>query len=174
MYSNCEEVELLLNGRSLGSQPLPADASARVWQAPFEAGELAAMGKNGGREAARRALRTAGAAANIVLTTDEERLAARWDDFASVRATVTDAKGEPVPGATNQITFAIDGPGEIAAVDSADNASHEPFQSRERRAYQGECFALVKALPKGGEIRVTAAAAGLKGASVTIAVPVEK
>ena len=71
---------------------------------------------------------------------DEKQLAPGWDDLAVVRAIVTNAKGVPVPSATNLITFAIGGPGVIAAVDSADNASHEPFQSHERRAFQGECF----------------------------------
>ncbi|MGA2174246.1 MAG: glycoside hydrolase family 2 TIM barrel-domain containing protein [Verrucomicrobiota bacterium] len=174
VYSNCGDVELLLNGRSLGSRPLPADASPRTWQVPFQPGELTAIGKNNGRIVARQTLRTAGAPAKIVLTSDERQLAARWDDLACVRATVTDAKGVPVPGATNAITFALDGPGVIAAVDSADNSSHEPFQSQERRAYQGECFALVQALPNRGRIRVKASAANLKGASVTIAVPGEK
>ena len=174
VYGNCAGVELLLNGRSLGSRPLPADASPRVWQVPFQPGELVAIGKNNGQPVASHTLRTAGAPAKIVLTTDEKQLAAGWDDLAFVRATVTDANGVPVPGATNLITFAIGGPGVIAAVDSADNSSHEPFQSQERRAFQGDCFAMVRALPKRGKIRVKAAAANLKGASVTIAVPAEK
>jgi beta-galactosidase len=173
VYGNCAEVELLLNGRSLGSRPLPADASPRVWRVPFQPGELVAIGRNNGLAVATHTLRTAGAPAQIVLTADEKQLAAGWDNLAEVRATVTDAEGVPVPGATNLITFAIDGPGVIAAVDSADNASHEPFQSHERRAFQGECFAMVRALPKQGKIQVTAAAAHLKGASVTIVVPAE-
>jgi beta-galactosidase len=174
VYGNCGEVELLLNGRSLGSRSLPADASPRVWQVPFEPGELAAIGKNNGQTVASNILRTAGAAAKIVLTTDAIQLAANWDDLASIRAVVTDAKGVPVPSATNLVTFSIDGPGVIAAVDSADNASHEPFQSQARRAFQGECFAWVRALPKQGEIRVKAAAENLEGSVVTIAVPAEK
>jgi beta-galactosidase len=171
VYGNCTGVELWLNGRSLGSRPLPADASPRVWQVPFQPGELVAIGRNDGQAAASHTLRTAGAPAKIVLTSDEKQLESKWDDLAEVRATVTDAKGVPVPGATNLITFAIGGPGVIAAVDSADNSSHEPFQSHQRRAFQGECFAMVKALPKRGKIRVKAAAAHLKGASVTISVP---
>jgi beta-galactosidase len=60
VYSNCEEVELFLNGKSLGSKGLPADASARVWPVPFDAGTLRAVGKNHGREVAAEELRTAG------------------------------------------------------------------------------------------------------------------
>ena len=77
VYSNCGEVDLLLNGRSLGSRPLQADASPRVWQVPFQPGELVAIGKNNGRAAASHTLRTAGAPAKIVLTADEKQLARR-------------------------------------------------------------------------------------------------
>jgi beta-galactosidase len=171
VYSNCGEVELLLNGHSLGSRSLPADASPRVWQVPFQTGELTAIGKNNGETVASHALRTAGEPAKIVLTADENRLTAGWDDLAVVRAVVTDAQGVQAPRATNLVSFDIRGPGVIAAVDSADNSSHEPFQSHERRAFQGECFAMIKALPKHGKIQVRAAATNLMGASVTIVAP---
>jgi beta-galactosidase len=70
VYSNCEEVELLLNGRSLGSQPLPSDASPRVWSVPFQPGEIDAVAKNKGSVVARHSLRTAGPPARLALTAD--------------------------------------------------------------------------------------------------------
>jgi beta-galactosidase len=66
------------------------------------------------------------------------------------------------------ITFAISGPGVIAAVDNADNASHEPFQANERHAFQGQCIAFVKASAPSGKMIVTASAPGLKSGSITI------
>ena len=168
VYGNCQEVELLLNGQSLGAQPLPADDSPRVWKVPFAPGTLEAAGSNNGGMLARHVLRTAGPPAKIILTADVKELAAGWDRVAFARAEVEDALGVPVPSADNLITFAVEGAGIIAAVDSADNASHEPFQSHQRRAFQGECFAMIKAVAKNGTIRVKASAEGLQGASLTL------
>jgi beta-galactosidase len=66
------------------------------------------------------------------------------------------------------ITFKISGPGVIAAVDNADNASHEPFQANERHAFQGKCVAFVKASALSGKIILTASALGLESGSVNI------
>jgi beta-galactosidase len=167
VYSNCEEVELLLNGKSLGSKPLPADASARVWRVPYEPGTLRAVGRNKGAEAAAYELRTAGKPAKVTLSVDRSRIRRTWDDVAFVTATVVDANGVPVPNADQSISFQLSGPGSIAALDSADHASHEPFQASERKAFQGWCVAILKA--KGsGPITLNASAPGIAGASVTI------
>jgi beta-galactosidase len=173
VYGNCQEVDLLLNGHSLGARPLPADASPRVWKVPFAPGTLEAVGSNNGSVAARHTLRTAGPPAKIVLTTDAKELPAGWDRVAFVRAEVEDAQGVPVASADSLITFELEGPAIIAAVDSADNASHEPFQSHQRRAFQGECFAMLKASANTGMIRLKAAAAGLQEASLTLSAVAE-
>jgi len=167
VYSNCEEVELLLNGKSLGSKPHPADDSARAWSVAFEPGTLRAVGKNGGRGVASYALRTAGKAAKIVLSADRPKIAAEWDDVSYVTATVVDENGVLVPGASDAVSFKVAGPGVIAAVDSADNASHEAFQASERRAFQGWCVAVLKA-GAAGRIAMTASAPGLAAGSITI------
>jgi beta-galactosidase len=84
---------------------------------------------------------------------------------------VVDENGVVVPRAKDLIRFSIAGPGVIAAVDSADNASIEPFQATERRAYQGVCFALIKATQVGKKILITAEATGLKSGSLAIETP---
>ena len=108
VYSNCAQVELTLNGRSLGSLPLPADASPRTWRVPFEPGTLRAIARNGAEIVATDELHTAGPPAKIVLAADQDALAPIWDDVAYVRATVTDAAGVPIPDAADMITFAVD------------------------------------------------------------------
>ena len=115
-YSNCEEVELLLNGKSLGVQPLPRDASPRLWKVPFEPGSLKAIGRNRGQVAADCELRTAGKPAKIVLAADRKRIEFDFDDVSTVTATVVDEHGVLVPGTDNLIAFRIAGPGLIAAV----------------------------------------------------------
>jgi beta-galactosidase len=168
VYSNGPSVELKLNGRSLGSKPLNADASARTWNVPFEPGTLEAIASADGRVVATHALRTAGKPARILLASERDRLPFAWADVAYVTATVVDENGTPVPTANDVITFGVTGPGAIAAVDSADNASHEPFHAPHRRAYQGRCVAILKSTAADGQITVTAAAPGLAGGTATL------
>jgi beta-galactosidase len=168
VYSNCETVELFLNGNSLGSKLKPADASPRNWEVQFVAGTLKAVGTNGGHIVATHELRTAGKPAKIVLAVDRNRIAPVWDDVSYVTATVVDANGVMVPAAKNLITFKISGAGVIAAVDNGDSSSHELFQARERSAYQGSCLAMLKATASAGRITLKASAAGLISGSITV------
>ena len=163
VYSNCEEVELLLNGKSLGSKPLPANAAPRSWRVPFEPGTLRAACKSGPVYE----LRTAGKPAKIVLKADRSRIAPEYDGVSTITATVVDANGVEVPSADQLIHFLITGPGAIAAVDSADNSSHESFQAPERHAFQGRCIAVVRATSIG-RILFSASAEGLGRTGITI------
>jgi len=167
-YSNCREVELFLNGKSLGVKPINADASPRMWKVSYAPGTLKAVGRNDGKVVAEVEMQTAGPAARIVLKADRDRIAPVWDEVSFVSAAVVDRNGVTVPGADDLISFTISGPGAIAAVDSADNASHEPFQAYERRAFRGRCVAMVKATKPAGRITLTASAPGLKPGTVSI------
>ena len=169
VYSNCDEVELFLNGKSLGAKQLPRDASPRSWIIPFEPGSLKAIAKNRGQIVATYELHTAGKPAKIILTADRRSVAPIWDDVSYITAKIVDENGVLVPTANDLIVFKVTGPGVVAAVDSGDNSSHEPFQASQRRAYQGLCFAMLKARAPRGRITITASASGLASASVTIA-----
>jgi beta-galactosidase len=174
VYSNCEEVELLLNGKSLGSKSKPADDSARSWKVSYAPGILKAIGRNNRKIAATQELSTAGAPAKILLSADRNQLTPAWDDVCTVNVSVVDQNGVLIPNANDLIQFRIEGPAVIAAVDNGDNASHEPFQAMERRAYQGRCIAMIKANAEHGRITLTASAAGLKTASLSIQAAEEK
>jgi len=168
VYSNGQDVELFLNGKSLGSKPLPADASARVWKVAWAPGTLTAVARSDGKTVATDEWRTAGAPAKIILTASCNQLPFDWNGVASVCATVVDAHDVVVPGASDLISFKVSGPGVIAAVDNADNASHEPFQAEERHAFQGRCVAFVKATASSGKIVLAASAPGLKSGKVVV------
>ncbi|PYS98241.1 MAG: glycoside hydrolase family 2 [Acidobacteria bacterium] len=170
IYSNCDEVELFLNGKSLGSKSKPVDDSPRNWKVNFESGTINAVGKNGVKVVAEFELKTAGRPAKIILSADKTKIANDWNDVVYVEATVVDANGVVVPSANDMISFATSGSGIVAAVDSADNADHDPFQASQRHAFQGRCIALIKANKSTGQITVTASAPGLAGAKITIGV----
>ena len=169
VYSNCDEVELFLNGKSHGVQPRPADdASPRTWQLTFEKGTLKVVGRNKGRDVTTQELKTAGPPARIVLTADKSEIAGVWDDCSYIRATVVDENGVPCPAADNQLTFTVTGAGFLAATDNADLTSAESFLSPKRFVYKGTCIAIVKANTAPGKITVTASADKLRSGTITI------
>jgi beta-galactosidase len=168
VYSNAERVELFLNGRSLGAKAVDPGGSPCLWKVPYEVGSLRAIGLVGDRAVASHELRTAGRAARILLEAESGELPPGWDNTDYVRATVVDSAGVRVPGADLTVTFGVEGPGVIAAVDSADNSSHEPFQAERRRAYEGRCFAILRATGQHGTIRLSASAEGLQEGRVSI------
>jgi len=168
IYSNCKEVELFLNGKSLGAKKINADASPRIWKVPYAPGKLKAVARNHGSTVATDELITAGKPAKIVLSTETAKLSPGFDHVAIVRAKIVDASGIEIPRADDLITFKISGPGMIAAVDNGDNASHELFQTSERHAFEGECTAFVKASGDSGRIKLQATAPGLKAGTITL------
>lgn len=168
VYSNCEEVELLVNGESLGAKRLLDDASPLTWDVDFAPGTLTVIGRRNTQEVARHELQTAGPAAKIQLQSSVARLAPGWDNVAVVRARVVDEHGVLVPRADCRIDFTVDGPGAVAAVDNGSIVSHESFLTASRSAFQGQCTAFVRVTGAGEPLRVTAAADGLRSGTVEI------
>jgi beta-galactosidase len=170
VYSNCNEVQLFLNGKSFGSKPKPSDDSPREWNIPFQKGTVKAIGKNDGKEVATDELKTANTPEKIALTIDESSLTNNWNDVAIVTATIVDSHGIPCPNANDLIKFKIEGSGEIAAVDNGDIFSHKSYQGTEDPAYKGRCIAIIKTKDSSGKIKISATAKGLKPGAVSIEV----
>jgi len=168
IYSNCDEVELFLNGKSLGTKPKPADDSPRDWDVTFEKGTIKAVGKNNGKEVASEEFKSAGNPAKIVLSADKNSLANDWNDVVYVTAKIVDKDGIVCPNAQLPVQFSITANGEISAVDNGNIASHEPYQATKRQTFNGTCIALIKAKASSGKVTVKAASSGLAGGSVSI------
>lgn len=162
VYSNCASVRATLNGRDLGALPLPANAAPRRWPVTFEPGVVTATCEGGPRAE----LRTAGAAARIVLEPESPAVGASFDDLAYVRTRVVDAKGVTVPSASTPLTFAVEG-GELVATDNGSSIDHTPFKSPTRASLLGKAVALVRG-QSTGPVKVTATAPGLKPMTVTL------
>jgi len=161
-HTNLEEVELLLNGRSLGTQRVEPQGHLQ-WQVPYAPGVLEARG--GGLSARRE---TTGPAAALALIPDRTTLRADGEDLSVVAVEVRDAAGRLVPTASNLVRFSLDGPGRIVGVGNGDPSSHEPDHALQRSAFNGLAMALVQSRRSGGTIRITAAADGIRGATATI------
>lgn len=167
VYSNADEVELMLNGKSLGKKAVRKDGVALNWNVPFEAGTLQAIARKGGGEVAEDTLRTAGKAVKLQLVTDRKSLGVAWDDVANIEVQVVDENGTVVPTAANPVRFKVSGPGKIVGVDSGSVVSIEPFQATGRNAYQGRCLAVLRATGKS-PVALTASADGLESAEVSV------
>ena len=168
VHTNCQQVDLLLNGHSLGVQHRHADDTPLRWKVPYAPGTLQAIATNAGQQVASDTLRTAGAPARIVLNADRQNLPNDWDDVCFVRAMVSDSDGQTVPDATNLIRFSISGPGQIIAVDNSDNSDHDSFTASQRHAYRGRCLAIIRATADDGTFTLSATADGLAGASIQL------
>ncbi len=187
-YTNAEEVELFLNGRSLGRRhkgepyviPVNQRASDNprfttryrlVWDVPYAPGELKAVAYSAGRSVADATVRTAGAAARVVLSPDRARIRADGDDLSFVTVRVEDAKGTLVPDAENLVRFEVSGPGRIVAVDNGNPASLEPFQGNQRKAFSGMALVVVRSIRgQAGTVRIRALSDGLRAGETTVRV----
>jgi len=169
VYSPCEEVELLLNGASLGRQPAgTAHRYTASFETTYEPGELKAIGYTAGQPVNEQVLHTSGAPAAVALSVDRDTLDAAYGDLAFVTATIIDANGQWVPYATNQLYFTTHGAGDIAAVGTNNGVSEEMFVGNTRQAYEGLCTIVLRSNGQRGEIELFAAADGLIPARLVV------
>ena len=124
-YSNCDEVELFLNGTPLGRRKMEP-VSELKWTVPYAPGILSAKAYRAGRIVAQSTVETTGAPAAVRLFAERPAIAADGEDLAIVTVSVVDAQGRTVPSASNAIDFALTGPGRIIGVGNGDPSCHEP------------------------------------------------
>ena len=186
-YTNAEEVELFLNGKSLGrkkrfSEPVELPVGPNVsadkkfkskyrlmWQVPYAPGELKAIAYQDGKRVAATEIKTAGAPARVVLEPDRTAIAADGDDLSFVTVRVEDKDGNVCPLADNLVKFALDGPGKIAGVDNGNAATVEPFQADYRKAFNGLALVIVRGeRGKAGRVKITATGEGLRAGEATV------
>ncbi|MCX6261071.1 MAG: DUF4982 domain-containing protein [Bacteroidia bacterium] len=169
VYSSCEQVELFLNGKSLGKKPTNRTTKCiAVWQVPYQPGTLKAVGYNSKKLVNVSELKTAGDPAQIKLTADRSKIKADGQDLSYVTVELTDANDIRNPKAESLITFSIDGPGTIVAVGNANPVSIESCQLPQRKAWRGRCLVILKSDSKAGKITLKASATGLNPASIEI------
>lgn len=126
-YSNADEVELFLNGQSLGREPMPKNSHLE-WNVAYQPGELEAWGYKDGKEVARDTVATTADVAAIELIPHQAQIKADGEAVSIITVRVNDAKGRMVPTADNAIAFTLSGPGRIIGVGNGDPSSHEPDQ----------------------------------------------
>lgn len=125
VFSNAEEVELWLNGKSLGRKSVPKNGHAE-WRVDYQPGELLSRSYVGGQEVQSQRLQTTGSVQALQVAADHSELMADASDVAVLRVAAVDAAGREVPTANPNVTFQLTGPGTIIGVGNGDPSSHEP------------------------------------------------
>lgn len=172
VYTSGDEAELFLNGVSLGRRKKePGHYRLRWNEVVYQPGELTVVAYKRGREWARTAMKTAGAPAQLNAAADHEIIANDGRDLSFVTVRVADDAGTMVPRASHTIHFDVERPGEIVAVDNGDPTSFEPFQARQRKAFNGMALVIVRAARgQAGTFTLTATSEGLRPAAIRIGI----
>ncbi len=168
VYTNCREVELFLNDKSLGVKKKMPEDLRLIWKVQYSPGIIKAIGLTKDRETIVREVKTAGEPAKIILSADRNIISADGRDLSFVTVRITDKEGTLVPYAGNPVQFEIIGEGFIAGVDNGNQTSHEPFMADYRKAFNGMCLAVIKSNDRAGKIILTAKSEGLEQASLVI------
>jgi len=164
-YSNCESVELFLNGKSLGEKEM-GDKMDLLWHVPFEAGVMVAKGRKDGEIVCEKEIRTASKPARIQLLADRSTIASDAQDVVHIEVIIQDVENNFVPNASNRINFRVEGEAEIIAVDNGDPLNEESFDSPTRQAFNGKCLVILKSTKTKGEFTFYAESEGLDGAQI--------
>ncbi|MFY0600010.1 MAG: DUF4982 domain-containing protein [Cyclobacteriaceae bacterium] len=168
LYSNCEEIELFLNDKSLGKRSL-SEFKDHIykWAVPYAAGELKAKGTIGGKEV-EETLISASAPASIKLTIDKTELTADGYDVAHIIAQLVDEKGNPIKHMDKKLTFSIDGDVKLLGVDNGSITNVQDFQSNELVTSQGRSLMIIQSNLDASSVKITATSEGIESAEVAL------
>lgn len=168
-YSNCEEIELFVNRKSVGRKKV-IPYHKMEWNVVYYPGTLEVRGYKAGKVVTKKKIETTVAAAKLQMQSNTHILKADGCDVAVVNVAIKDRKGRTVPIADNLVKFAIDGPGRIIGVGNGNPSSHEPDKAEQRKAFNGRCQVLVQSDKQQGQIKLTATSAGLMDSEITLLV----
>jgi beta-galactosidase len=187
-YTNCDSVELFVNGKSFGVKSVvfpqqgnsggwnkfdrpfvPATTSDLhlSWDVPYEPGLLRVVAKKNGQVVTEE-VRTTSRPAAIRLSADRNDIDADVHDIVDVRVEIVDENGLVVPDANNLIEFKVEGEGALSCTDNGNPQEKTTMKSKLRKAFNGLALAVVRSNGKSGSIRVTAFSADLKGAALQV------
>jgi len=166
VYSNLDEVELFVNGKSLGSQKVPHLGHVQ-WKARYEAGSIEARGSKGGKVVLTEKRETTGPAVTIRLTADRAEINADGEDVAVFTVEALDKQGRAVPTASNLIGFKVTGEGALIGVGNGDPNCQQSDKEPRRSLFNGLAQVILQATKIPGEIQIEAHKEGWDGPELT-------
>lgn len=167
-YNNADEIELYVNGKSLGVRKPEKGKYHAAWRVPFEPGCVEVVSRNNGKEVARKKVETAGEPYAVRLTPDRNEIHAAGKDLCYVTVEIVDNHGNLCPWADCEIRFEVNGVGKNVGVDNGSPISLERFKSDTRKAFYGKAMLIVQSNGNPGDITVSAISRGLQSATVIV------
>ena len=168
LYNNADEVELFLNGKSLGVKRKEGEDLHVMWRVQYEPGTIKAISRKNGKTVLTKEISTAGKPAKIELTADHNSIIADGEDLSFITVKVLDKDGNLVPDSENLVSFKLNGSALIAGVDNGDPVSHESFKASSRKAFHGKALVIIQSKQQAGKATLTATADGLQPASLVV------
>lgn len=171
IYSNARDVELFLNGKSIGSHVMELETSQDMrahFKVPFEPGALRVVGHFADGSECSEVLHTPSDPAAVVLTSDKETLLADGRDIAFVEISTVDVNGIPVGNARNRIRVEVSGAGRLVGLDNGDSTDYDSYKGDNRRLFSGKLLAMIESTLEPGEITVRAYSEGLENAELRL------
>ena len=173
-YSNCDEVELTVNGKKLGRQPMPRNGHLK-WKAVYQPGRVEATGYKNGKRILTKTIETTKAAAKVVLKADRHQIAADGQDMAIVNIELHDQKGRFVPNACPVLTFCLEGDANIIGCGNgdpsylgSDHPDKQPCHTFSIPAFNGRAQVLIQSGKLPSTVTLKCTADGLKYGLLTI------
>lgn len=171
IYSNARDVELFLNGKSIGSHVMELETSQDMrahFKVSFEPGVLRVVGHFADGSECSEVLHTPSDPAAVVMTSDKETLLADGRDIAFVEISTVDVNGIPVGNARNLIRVEVSGAGRLVGLDNGDSTDYDSYKGDNRRLFSGKLLAMIESTLEPGEITVRAYSEGLENAELRL------
>lgn len=165
-YTNCDEVELFLNGNSLGKQKYKDEQL--VWYVPYVPGKIEAIAYNNKRVVAKDVKQTANSPAKFKLTPDKKEISANGSDVVHISVEVTDKNEILCPNAENEVVFNVSGPAKIIGVDNGDPVDLSLYKTNKRKAFKGKVMLLIQSTMETGQIIVSAQSKTLESQNIKL------
>lgn len=173
-YSNCDEVELTVNGKKLGRQAMPKNGHLK-WKAIYQPGRVVAVEYKNGKRILTQTIETTKPAHKITLKAERQAISADGRDVAVITVEVQDQKGRIVPDACPLLTFQLDGPARILGAGNGDPmylGEDHPKEKDCRKfsipAFNGLAQLIVQSSDTTASLSLTCQSEGLKTGSIAI------
>jgi len=169
-YSNCDEVSLSVNGVAASNKKYDAKNGITYWDIPYQAGQLTAVGKVKGKDAASVKLETSGRAIAIKANVYNGTALSKDKGVAQIEISVVDENGKPVVVADDEISCVVEGPGQLLGLEASDPTDMGNYSDNQQRLFHGKMIAYVQATGQAGTIKVRLTSPWLVDATIQLEV----
>lgn len=168
--TNADDVELFLNGKSLGKKSMPRNSHLQ-WEVNYEPGTLEAVAYKNGRKLTSK-VETTNHATKVIAVADKSSVLADGKDGVIVNISIVDDKGREVPNANNMVYFKLIGDAKIIGVGNGNPSSHEPDKCADgawqRSTFNGKCQVIIQAGKSVGDVKLEVKSNGLSSTVMEI------